>query len=231
MFQGVDDARSSALATISDVEDHLVDLLDRTSPAAQTRLSSYTKAVEGLSSDWDRVRVNYDAFSAEEVLLTSSEIVIRLSELVDQLRDIVVQIRELPTEGLNHRVTALLGESAEAEDLALRRLRSSFDKLEPGGEEESPTDASSTSTTAVFASRDPALFQAFDAQLAVSNSLRRQASQVLAAIIQATSKDVASSLERFEAAFRSLLRDRDGFHKAYGEWRRTQDGCDGATVV
>ena len=236
VFENVDEARSSALAARRNVQDHLADLRERTSLAARTRLGSYTSAVEGVSTDWDRFRRNYDAFRALEIQFTSLEVVVGLSELVDELRDIVVEVRELPVEGVAREVTAFLAEAAEAEDLALRQLRGTFEKLEIAldaevSDVEASSDGVSATSTAVFVPRDPTLFNAFDTQLAVSNSLRRHASQILAALVESTSEDAASGVEDFEAATQRLFLDWDSFHKSYDDWRRTEGGCDRAMAA
>ena len=127
----------------------------------------------------------------------------RLSELVDEFRDLVVAVRELPASEVTRRVTQILAQAVEDEDLVLRKLRGTFEKTEvtpekeigrrQGPEENSSVELASEAnegqseievlsaslnetSTFEFVPRDPTLFDAFDAQLVRSNTLRRQAS-------------------------------------------------------
>jgi hypothetical protein len=190
---------------------------------------AYSAAVGSLSAEWDRFRGNFDAFRTDEVRLESDVVVFRLSQLVEEIGGIVVLVRELPASDLGREVTSILGKAAEAEDLALRKLRSSFGRVESG--QEAQPDDDSTSTVSTFASRDLTLFGAFDTQLAMSNALRRHASQVLAAILEATSAESAAAVDRFDGEYTSLLAGWDAFRDSYDEWRRTDGGCDGTVVT
>lgn len=66
--------------------------------------------------------------------------VFRLSQLVEEIGGIVVLVRELPASDLGREVISILGEATEAEDLALRKLRNRFGRVESGQEEQGLED-------------------------------------------------------------------------------------------
>ena len=190
VFEPVDTERSSAQGLRREVDDALRDLQMRTTPESRARVAAFRLAVGELNSDWDAFRRSYDSFRSQEAELASSDMITRLGQLVDQLRGIVIAVRELPADDTTAEVSALLAEAAEAEDLALRNLRGTFQRSEPSGERQGPAAESGSETegssqepssrdAATFTPGDIELFDAFDSQLADSNALRRRAVQML----------------------------------------------------
>jgi hypothetical protein len=239
VFDGVGLARSAALELQRGALDSLRDLQANTTDESRTRVDFYIFAVDDLNSDWDTFRKNYDSFCAQEPDLSSTEMVAGLSGLVDEFRGIVVAVRDLPADDVTRGVSAILAQAAESEDLALRNLRGTFQKsgaadAEPVGEgddllggEVDPGDSSGQpESSAVFAPRDPTLFDAFDTQLARSNSLRRQAVQLMADLRDETSADAQAAVGRFSQESGELLAEWRLLHSDYDEWRRTEGGCD-----
>ena len=253
VFDGVDLARSAALDLQREAQDALRDLQAKTTDESRARVGFYIRSVDDLNFDWDTFRQNYDSFRAQEPDLSSTEMVAGLSGLVDEFRDIVVTVRDLPADDVTRGVSTILAQAAEAEDLALRNLRGTFRKSEvvgAGPVEEAPdffggefgfggetlgpgesfSDPSAPSgqpaTAAAFAPRDPTLFDAFDTQLARSNSLRREAEQVMADISDETSKDAQAAVGQYSKQSGVLLAEWRQFHSDYDDWRRTEGGCD-----
>ena len=237
VFEPVDTERSRTQALRREVDDALRDLQMRTSPESQALVAAFRLAVEELNSDWDAFRRSYDSFRSQEAELASSDMITRLGQLVDQLRGIVIAVRELPADDTTAEVSALLAEAAEAEDLALRNLRGTFQRLEPSEEQQGPAPVSMSESTGssqepssrdavTFKPRDIELFDAFDSQLADGNTLRRRAVLMLAGLVEETGEDAQAATEQFAQQYGLVLDQWDSFHSGYDEWRLTEGGCD-----
>ena len=224
--------------------------------------STYAREVksEGLSSlNWDEFDRSYDTFRTDEAQLTSAETVSGLNQLVDEFRGIVVAVRKLPTSEVTRQVVSTLAQAADDEELALRKLRGSFEKLEapaevaePGPPAKSPPEGAVEEPQAegaaeqpeaksegqnaekdetIFVQRDRSLFDAFDAQLIASNSLRREVSQALTDVSEDATAENRTAVADFTGKFAVLTRKWDAFHQGYDLWRASEGGCDRAEVV
>ena len=226
-FEEVDIARSAALALQKEVQDRLNELQNQTELESQSRIANYSLAVRQLSSEWNKFHRDYDTFRTQEAGLTFSETVLRVSQLISQFRSIVSGIRILPTTDLTRPVSNVLAVAAEEEDLALRKLRNSFQKLEI------PSDggAGADGSTVTFTPPDTTLFDVFDAQLVKSDTLRRQAEQQLAFVLELTSQDSQTAVDEFTQRYDTLIQSWDAFHSNYDNWRRAEGGCDRARAI
>ena len=181
-------------------------------------MHGYSTKFQALNSTWDAFHRSYDDLRAREADLSSLETVDLLSQLIVQFRDIVAAVRDLPTNEATRQVSDILVGTAQDEDLALRQLRGTFEKSVAEGD------------GVTFRPLDPTLFDAFDAQLVASNTLRLQAGQALAdvlnAISQETSEETKADAEEFAARLSALLKDWDEFHQDYDNWLKTEGGCD-----
>ena len=243
-FEAVDVERSAASVLRKEVEGELNDLQARTDPTSRALVNSFSLALQRLNRDWDEFHRDYDSFQTQRAQLTSEVTVNRLSELVDEFRAIAVAVRELPTSAVTRNVAQIISDAAEAEDLALRHLRGTFEKSERpsreapvtrgfGGEEPElfGDPSAGTSTEGTFVARDPALFDAFDAQLVESNSLRRRAANELADVVESASENSQAAVDEFAGRFDVLAEGWDDFHVDYDLWRVTEGGCDRSEVV
>jgi len=227
VFEGVDVARSEASALQKEVADQLSDLKEMTSQASLTEVNDFAAAFQEVSSAWDQFHQEYDSFRSGEAQRTSAETVEELGRLVDQFRDIALAVRVLPTSPATHLVSQLLTDAAEREDLALRRLRGTFQQAK----EETPEGDTDQGLVDTFVASDPSLFDAFDAQLVESNGARRQALQELAAVLKDVSEDNRAAAEGFDSQYNALLQKWNSFHSDYNEWRSTEGGCDRTSAV
>ncbi len=130
VFEGVDVARSEASVLQKEVADRLSDLKELTSPASLAEINGFATAFREVSSAWDQFHQEYDSFRSAEAQRTSAETVEELGRLVDSFRDVALAVRILPTSPATGLVSQLLTEAAEGEDLALRRLRGTFQQAE-----------------------------------------------------------------------------------------------------
>ena len=238
LFENVDAERSAAQAFLREVQDALGDLQVRTAPATRASLGTFASAVAELSVTWDSFRQSYDSFRAQEVTQTSAETVADLSRLIDELRRMVIDVRDLPVVDGAGEVSMMFADAVEAEDLALRRLRGTFQRatVAPGPSDELPPEEglesgasegpAETGTEITFSAQDPTLFDAFDAQLAQSNASRRQAAERVSDLLSQSSEEAQAAVEGFTRQFVLLLSEWDKFHMEYDEWRRTEGGCD-----
>ena len=171
--------------------------------------------------------------------------------LIDQFREIVVAIRQVPTTDTTRDVADALAQAAEDEDLALQRLRGTFQRdgvpangvpgeaVAPSGEvgesEEpvatTPTGNSGGEGVGTFTATDPGLYDAFDAQLVSSNAARLVARRDLEDILDDISEETGVVVEDFTEQYRLLLQEWNDFHKDYDEWRRSEGGCDRSNAV
>jgi hypothetical protein len=253
MFEAVAVARSAASALRKEVDDALVDREARAAPASQAQMELFSAQFQDLDSSWDEFHQAYDSFRTEEGRLTSAQVVVRLGLLVDRFRDIVSSIRTLPATEAAHEPAETLAQAAEEEYLALRRLRSTFQKdgepteqaptetPEPPVEETEPVEGSgepgpagsepsgetpAPDSGATFTVADPDLFNAFDAQLVSSEGARRRARQELADAQADVAEETRAMVQEFAGQHSSLARQWDDFHRDYDVWRRTEGGCD-----
>ena len=262
-FEGVNVARASAAALRKQVEDGLSDLQRRTSSASQDLVSEFSAAFRQIDSTWDEFDRRYDSFRTDEPQATSAETVSGLNQLVDEFRGIVGAVRKLPTSEVTRQVASTLARAADDEELALRKLRGSFEKSEgaaeagpaeappeapsegapPGPPPEPPPEGAveepqvgsegqmSEKDETVFVQRDRSLFDAFDAQLIASNSLRREVSQALIGVAEDGSEANRAAAADFTGQYAALARKWDAFHQGYDVWRVNEGGCDRAEVV
>ena len=221
VFEEVDVQRSEASALQKEVQDALTDLEEMTAPETRALVKSFSSAFERVNSRWDQFHSKYDAFRAQEAELTSADTVARLSELIDELRGIAA-VHDLGASEITRPVSQVLAEAADNEDLALRKLRGTFQKSEEVDEETADSSIEEVSFTVL----DPTLFDAFDAEVVNSNSLRRQASQGLADLVEETSKTSQDDVEKFKRRYDRLFQSWDEFHMEYDDWRQSEGGCD-----
>ena len=234
LSEQVDAARSSSSAVLRDVTDILVDLEDRQTPATRKLLDEFLLAFQAANTMWDIYHEDYDSFRHEEASLTADEIVTGLSDLVGQFREVMVIVRELPRTDATREIAALMDEAADAEDLALRNLRDTFQR----SGERSSTGVSdildlsgSLNEEARFVAGDPSLFGTYGSQLVKSNTVRREASAAMDRVAKTFSEDDRIALATFDGDYQALLEQWNGFHQAYGEWSKTEGGCDRKDVI
>ena len=133
-FEQVDVARSDAADLIQEVSDDLTDLEEAASEAGLASMEDFTLAFQAANRRWDTFHQDYDAFRAQEAVLTPTQEVAQLSDLVTQFGQVVLATRELPKITRARTVAQLMAETADAEDLALRKVRANFLKKSNGGD-------------------------------------------------------------------------------------------------
>ena len=242
VFGAVDTQRSEASGLRRQVQDEILDLQLSTALASRARLGAYISAFDDLNSDWDEFQASYDSFRAGEPLFTSLETLLRLGGLVDDFRDISLAARNLPSADVTRHVSQVLSGAADDVDLALRRLRGTFEEPE-GGESTvvqdldeqlaaGSGDGSQTPGAVVsIEPRDRTLFDAFDEQLVIGNTSRRQAVRELADIVAETAEENNTFVDEFAREYSRVTQDWDGFHEDYDDWRATEGGCDRAVAI
>ncbi|MCH8206417.1 MAG: hypothetical protein IH956_05375 [Chloroflexi bacterium] len=249
LFHGVDLERAAASAVRRQIEDGVDDLRARTAASSRELLNAFSSTFEEIGSDWDDFHRAYDALRADEPALSSIETAARLSALVDQFSAITEAIRDLTTSDTTRAIALALSQAAQDEDLALRRLRGTFQKPdarsagvpastdqqedgETDGTASEPTQAETqVETQAELVAGDPTLFDAFDAQLVHSNTLRGQAADDLTAVIGGSSAANQAAVEAFAEAYDLLSQQWDRFHAGYDDWRASDGGCDREAIV
>ncbi len=238
LSEQVDAARSDSSEMLRQVTDVLIDLDDRKTSATQDSIDGFLLAFQAANTRWDLFHEEYDSFRSEQVSLTSAEVVTGLSDLVAKFREVMVAVRELPRLDATRETAALMAEAADAEDLALRNLRSTFQKSGDG--EESVSDAldplaslngGGESSGDSFEAGDPSLFGAYELQLVSSNTTRREALDAMDQITRTLSEGHQAGLAAFNSEYQALLEGWNGFHEGYDEWRRTEGGCDRRQAV
>ena len=240
VFEGVDLARSAASSLQKEVADQLTDLQASTTAGSQSQLSAFDTAFQELTASWDQFHSDYDSFRTGEPQRSSTATVAGLGRLVDQFREVVLAVRDLPVATGAEPVAQRLADAAAEEDLALRRLRGTFQKSQPeapaaepkGGLERSEKPSSErNSPDGEFVAADPSLFDAFDAALVEANGARRRAGQDLAAVLEGVSSDNRAAVTSFSSEYGQLLEQWNSFHQDYGRWRRTEGGCDRTKAI
>ena len=247
-FEAVDIARSSSSVLRQQVADDLNDRKERTTPESLDNIGEFVAVFNTTDAAWDTFHQEYDAFRSLEGQLTSGEIVTQLGLLIDQFRNIVISIRQVPTTETTRDVVDALAQAGEEEDLALRRVRGTFQRNEgltngesaassgenggfEGDNAASSTGSSEEGSEGSFTALDLGLFDAFDAQLVLSNAARLQVRHSLEDILEAISEETEIIVEDFSVPYQVLLQGWNDFHKDYDEWRQTEGGCDRSKAV
>ena len=225
VFEEVEVERAAALALQHEVQDSLGDLQANTSSSTRLTVGAYSLAFRQLESDWDTFHRSYDSFRALEADLSPLQMVDQLSLLIQDFGGVAAGLSALPASRPTDPVSETLARAAEGEELALRRLRGTFQK----DVLDSQSDGAQDGIT--FIPQDPALFDAFDAQIVQSNSLRRQAAQALSTILGNTSEESEGAVTGFRQQYDVVGELRDGFHRDYDTWRGTEGGCNRAQAI
>ncbi len=239
-FEAVDIARTSTSMLRQRVSDELTDRRARTAPESLKKIGEFVAVFNTTDAEWDTFHQDYDSFRSIEGQLTSEETIARLGLLIDQFRNIVITIRQVPTTAATRDVADALTQAARDEDLALRRLRGTFQldgestNGDTGALGENDT-ASSAETSeegsgAGFTAANP-VFDALDAQLVESNSTRTKARRTLEDILEDISDETEIIVEDFGRPYQLLLQAWDDFHDDYDEWRQTEGGCNRSKAV
>jgi hypothetical protein len=131
----------------------------------------------------------------------------------------------------------LLSQAAVSEELTLRKLRGTFQKsgeptaAVPGDVDGGGDGERATSTEEELVVSDPTLFDAFDAEIVLSNTFRLQAADDLASIIRQRSQENQQAVEAFALRYELLSQEWDDFHTDYDDWRASDGGCNRETVI
>ena len=173
IFEEVDIERVAAASIQKEIQDSLLDLRDRISDTSREQVTAFSLSFDEASSQWDLFHQGYNQFRAMEADLTSVQLVSNLSQQVDSFSLVTAQIRNLPHDPLTAPTAQILLQAAEDEELALQKLRNTFEKLEET-EAVPPLQPPPTGTPekeVSFKPRDPTLFEAFGAQLVKSKGI------------------------------------------------------------
>ena len=232
LFEDVETQRAVSAAVQGRVGDELSGIQERAREESRTELTAYSTAVVRLNTAWDGFHRSYDEFRAEEADLSSVEVVDRLSALITRLRENVVdEVISLPTTPATLTVSEVLAKAVEEEDLALRRLRGTFEKKEVESAPSDSADSSDTPAEVIFEPRDPSLFGAFDAQLVATNTARRRALVALAEVSLDVSAEREAQVVAFSTAYEELTAELKAFHLGYDQWQRGEGECDRRAAV
>ena len=232
LFEDVEIQRAVSAAVQARVGDQLSGMQERAREESRIGVSAYSTGVGRLNSAWDSFHQSYDEFRAEEADLSSVEVVDRLSALIARLRENVVdEVIALPTTPATLPVSEVLAGAVEDEDLALRRLRGTFEKKEVQSDPPDSADSSDPSDGVIFEPRDPSLFDAFDAQLVAANTARRQALVALAAVSLGVSEEREAQVGAFSAEYEELATALKAFHLGYDQWQRGERACNRSAAV
>jgi len=211
---------------IQEVSDDLTDLEEAASEAGLASMEDFTLAFQAANLRWDTFHQDYDAFRAQETVLTPTQEVAQLSDLVTQFGQVVLAARELPKITRARTVAQLMAETADAEDLALRKVRANFQKKSNGGGFSNGGSGNGDSNGGDLVAMDPFLFEDFEELLVASNSSRRQALETMADLNLSLSEEQLDIVSRFDEEYQALLSDWNVFHRNYDQWRVTEGGCD-----
>lgn len=219
-FEAVASARQLSAVLLKEVADVLADREARTSADSVSQLDEFISAFQEISDSWDQFHESYDSYRTGQGQLSPEASSAGLGELVDQFRGIALAIRDLPQGEVSRRVAQSLADTAEQEDLALRKLRTDTENANNGvlnafGE---PVDSSAAA-------------EAFDAQLVSSNTARLEARRVLEDISADVSSETQKAVAGFSGQHSLLISQWNQFHQDYDQWRRTEGGCNRAEVV
>ena len=227
-FEAIEEERSAAAALLLEAGDNLAELQTRSSQAIRRRVQAFLGAHTQLNGDWDQFHRSYETFRAEESTLDPQETLARLHRLVARFSDISIAARDLEAPEVVRPLKGTLIEAAENEELALRKLRDSFQNSpSPASPSPSPTPkGKDEDATPTEASAPTNAFAVFDTQLVEANRLRRQVLDGLNEVLSQTSESSEAEVAEFATKYDSLAQALELFHQGFDNWRKTEGGCD-----
>ena len=220
LFNQVESSMATVRAILVDTRDILRVRQERIQPGAVTSLSAFKFEIDRLNERWDQFRRDYDAFRSREVSQELPDTLKDLSSLVAQIRDLAIGLRQLEADESTRDVANILAQAAEREELSLRSVREEFQ-----------SSASSVDPGVGSSQVDRSLLGEFDTQAAASNTARREAAMRLTELLDQASEESQAAVGNFTQQASDIISIFDGFHARYGEWRRTEGGCDRLVVV
>ncbi len=114
-FENVDMEGAAVAAAQKEVQDSLADLKERTSTLSRQQVSTFSRTLDVLNTEWDQFHEGYNQFRAQEAELTSSQLVLQLSQQVDGLSEVTALVRNLPRNPLTAPISDILLIAAEEE--------------------------------------------------------------------------------------------------------------------
>ncbi|MDE2837178.1 MAG: hypothetical protein OXL97_06675 [Chloroflexota bacterium] len=228
LFEQIEQRRADAARAQKEVEDLSLELTEQLEAAAEPQeraaLQKFSESLDDISDDWNDFHADYAELQEAAVHLDPFAVIGELDGLIVQFDAIVEAVSGLSSEGATENAAETLQAAAEAEREALLAVHTKMQEnltalLEgqislphPTGPTGSPLDE----MDAVFEESEDAL---------------KQVDRTIRLLIEDDPEEKLADIENFEVHYKGLLAAWDAFHQSYGEWRRTDGGCDRSEVL
>ena len=229
LFELVEQRRSDAARAQRNVEDMALELQEQLEAAADPEqreaLEEFSDALDVVKNDWNRFHDDYAELQKDADRMDAAAVLAQLQPLIAQFEAVVEAVSGLPSSGPAGSMVEMLQEAAEAESKALVAVHNGL--LESlTAPPEGPNPGTSPHPTGTGSPLDE-----MDAIFEESEALLEQVSRTTKVLIDDDPEEKLAEVKNFDDHYRSLLVKWDAFHLRYGDWRKTDGGCDRTEVL
>ncbi len=222
LFEQVEQRRDGSARAQRRVEDMALELREQLEAAAgpgeRAALMRFSGALDAVGDDWNEFHDDYAGLQEAAAQMDPFAVVAELELLVARFDAIVEAVSGLSAEGATEGVAATLRATAEAEREALLAVHAKMqENLAALLEGQAPPP------------RSP--LDEMDAVFEESEATLERAGRTVRLLVDDDPEEKLAEVENFEAHYAALIVKWDAFHERYGDWRRTDGGCDRAGVL
>ena len=230
LFESVEQRRSDAARAQRNVEDRALELQEQLEAAAdpgeREALKEFSDALDAVKNDWNRFHDDYAELQKDADRVDAATFLAQLQPLVAQFEAVAEAVSALPSSGATGSMIDMLQEAAEAE---LEALVAVHDEL-LSGLTASPGGLNPGTSPSAQGEKTDSPSNRMDAVIEESEALLKQVSRTTRVLVDDDPEENLAEVRNFDDHHRSLLVKWDAFHLRYGDWRKTDGGCDRTEV-
>lgn len=228
LFEHVEQRRSDAARAQRDAEDMMLELQEQlvaaAAPEERAALQEFSEALDAVNNDWNRFHDDYSELQEAAVHLDAFAVIAELDVLIVQFDAVVEAVSGLSTEGATETIAEMVKAAVEGEREALlavhgkmqENLAALLDGQSPLPHPTGPTGSPLDEMDAVFEESEATL---------------KRVMRTTGLLLDDGPEEKLAAVENFRGHYRNLLTAWDAFHQPYGDWRRTDGGCDRTEVI
>ncbi len=222
LFEQVEQRRADSATAQRDVEDRTLELREQLEAAAEpgerAALTAFSGALDAVGDDWNEFHDDYAGLQEGAAQMDPFAVIAELDRLIARFDAIVETVSELSAEGATEGVAVMLQAAVEAEREALLAVHARMqDDLAALLEGQAPPP------------RSP--LDEMDAVFEESEATLERVGRTVRLLIDDDPEEKLAEVENFEVHYAALVVKWDAFHERYGDWRRTDGGCDRTEVL
>ena len=222
LFEQVEQRRADSAEAQRHVEDMALELREQLEAAAEpgerAALMRFSDALDAVSNDWNEFHDDYAELQEAATQMDPFAVIAELDQLIVRFDAIVETVSGLSAEGATEGVAVTLQAAAEAENEALLAVHARMQE----------------NLTALLEGQAPpprSPLDDMDFVFEESEATLEQVSRTVRLLIDDDPEEKLAEVGNFEAHYAALVVKWDAFHERYGDWRRTDGGCDRTEVL